>query len=220
MQQRYWARSMLGWPTVHQAEPNVAHDSLVLLEKKGYCKLLVTQNVDRLHQKAGQVNVIDLHGRLDQVICLDCRQVFDRQFIQQKLQALNPHVPTETVQTETSRLAPDGDAEVENNLIASLKIPDCDRCSGTLKPNVVFYGGTVGKALVQSIYDTLDSVDGLIIVGSSMMVFSSYRFCRRAYELGIPMAAVNKGTTRADNMLSLKIDQLCQPVLRQLLAKI
>ncbi len=200
--QRYWAGSMVGWPTVSAAEPNAAHRSLASLERKGFCSLLVTQNVDRLHQRAGHQNVIDLHGRIDKVRCLNCDHTYSRAAIQDQLVTLNPKI-----EFENSQIAPDGDADISYK---SFNTPQCESCDGMLKPEVVFYGGTVDKKLVETIYGSLKSKSALMIVGSSLMVFSAYRFCRRAYELDIPIIAINRGQTRADELLSLKLDQDCQ----------
>jgi NAD-dependent SIR2 family protein deacetylase len=201
---RYWARSYAGWPTVNAAKPNASHYALASLEKKGYCQLLVTQNIDRLHQKAGHQNVIDLHGRLDQVNCLSCESVFDRQDVQTQLTRLNPNFP----QLEHIA-APDGDADIENSLVDKIVIKDCPTCQGMLKPDVVFYGGTVDRVIVNSIYEKLNHIDAVIVVGSSLMVFSSFRFCRKANELSVPVVAINQGKTRADDFLELKVSEFC-----------
>jgi NAD-dependent SIR2 family protein deacetylase len=209
---RYWARSIIGWPAVYTAQTSVAHQSLAKLEQQGFCQLLVTQNVDRLHQRAGHKNVIDLHGRLDQVICLRCGQLTDRELMQTRLLGLNAQLAI----TAPAELAPDGDADVADELANQLKIPACEQCDGTLKPNVVFYGGTVDTTIVQSIYSALDNIDGLLVIGSSLMVFSSFRFCRRANEMNIPIAAINRGITRADEFLSLKLNEDCEQPLLEL----
>ncbi|MFT5100357.1 MAG: NAD-dependent SIR2 family protein deacetylase [Candidatus Azotimanducaceae bacterium] len=201
---RYWARSYAGWPMVNAAKPNASHYALASLEKKGYCQLLVTQNIDRLHQKAGHQNVIDLHGRLDKVSCLNCESVFDRQDVQSQLARLNPTFP----QSEPIA-APDGDAYIENSLVDQIVIQDCPACQGMLKPEVVFYGGTVDRVIVNSIYKKLSLIDAVLVVGSSLMVFSSFRFCRKANEISVPVAAVNQGKTRADDFLDLKVSESC-----------
>ena len=149
----------------------------------------MTQNVDRLHQKAGSRQVIDLHGRLDQVICLKCHRREDRERLQARLKALNPFLQ------ETGQTAPDGDADVEDHQVPLVIVPDCETCAGTLKPEVVFFGGNVNREIVQHIYSELDEADGLLIVGSSLKVFSGYRFCRYAAERGLPIASINPGVT-------------------------
>jgi NAD-dependent SIR2 family protein deacetylase len=208
---RYWARSLAGWPAVSQAQPNAAHKTLVSMEGRGQIPLLVTQNVDRLHQRAGHQQVIDLHGRLDQVTCLTCDAKSSRDVMQLRLLALNNiDVPT------TTRLAPDGDADVEEQLTQTLHIPTCEICGGTLKPDVVFFGGAVPKNTVESIYAALTQVDGMLVVGSSLTVFSGFRFCREAHKQGLPIAAINQGTTRADDLFSLKIEADCVSTLNDL----
>lgn len=208
---RYWARSLAGWPAVHMARPNDAHRALAAMEARQQIPLLVTQNVDRLHQKAGQKHVIDLHGRLDQVICLDCHQVSEREAMQQRLLLLNALTPPEAL-----ALAPDGDADVDEQLIRDLQVPDCERCTGILKPNVVFFGGAVSKLIVEAITSQLDQVDGLLIVGSSLSVFSGFRFCRLAHRNSVPIAAINQGKTRADDLFSVKLEADCSAALAEL----
>ena len=208
---RYWARSLAGWPAVHMARPNDAHRALAAMEARQQIPLLVTQNVDRLHQKAGQKHVIDLHGRLDQVICLDCHQVSEREVMQQRLLLLNALTPPEAL-----ALAPDGDADVDEQLIRDLLVPDCERCNGILKPNVVFFGGAVSKLIVEAITSQLDQVDGLLIVGSSLSVFSGFRFCRLAHRNSVPIAAINQGKTRADDLFSVKLEADCSAALAEL----
>lgn len=205
---RYWARSLAGWPAVAQAEPNACHRSIAEIEKMNLCSLLVTQNVDRLHQRGGHQNVIDLHGRLDQVHCLDCRDEISREDMQERLFRLNPEL-----EFNSTQLAPDGDADVPDHLIDTIALPDCDHCGGLLKPSVIFYGGSVAKETVNKIFSAIDSARGVLVLGSSLMVFSSYRFCRQAARRGVPLTIVNSGTTRADELASLKINALCEQLL-------
>lgn len=204
---RYWARSFRGWPNVNTASPNIAHRALAECESKGYVTTLVTQNIDRLHQKAGHRKVIDLHGRLDEVICMDCGTSTPRAIIQGQLEQLNPHF--EEFQRQQLRIAPDGDADVSAELVARVRVPDCLHCGGVLKPNVVFYGGSVHKEKVNYLYERLQQASALLVVGSSLMVYSSFRFCKFAQEKNIPMACVNQGLTRADAMYQLKVDADC-----------
>lgn len=211
--QRYWARSFGGWPNVGNARPNPAHRALARMEALGYVSTLVTQNIDRLHQKAGHKRVIDLHGRLDQVVCMDCGALTPRDEIQQWLWQHNPHM--EDIKVE---LAPDGDAHVADELIREVKVPGCSRCDGLLKPNVVFYGGSVDKEVVNYLYSKLLESEAVLVVGSSMMVYSSFRFCRLAADHGIPIAAINQGLTRADGLLQLKVSRDCGAVLKKLSA--
>jgi len=208
---RYWARSLAGWPMVSLAQPNAAHQALAAMEARDQISMLVTQNVDRLHQQAGHQNVIDLHGRLDQVICLTCQQVIERDTMQQRLLLINGISAPVALEH-----APDGDAEVEEQLTRELKVPDCERCGGLLKPNVVFFGGAVPKTTVENIFSQLDQADGLLIVGSSLTVFSGFRFCRHAYRNGLPIAAINQGKTRADGLFSIKLEADCVATLAAL----
>ena len=208
---RYWARSLAGWPMVSLAQPNAAHQALAAMEARDQISMLVTQNVDRLHQQAGHQNVIDLHGRLDQVICLTCQQVIERDTMQQRLLLINGISAPVALEH-----APDGDAEVEEQLTRELKVPDCERCGGLLKPNVVFFGGAVPKTTVENIFSQLDQADGLLIVGSSLTVFSGFRFCHHAYRNGLPIAAINQGKTRADGLFSIKLEADCVATLAAL----
>lgn len=208
---RYWARSFRGWPTVSKAQPNSAHRALAVLEDRGYISTLVTQNIDRLHQKAGHREVVDLHGRLDEVVCMDCATTTSRSEVQDRLERLNPHF--DELERQALVLAPDGDADVSQELVAQVVVPDCPNCSGMLKPNVVFYGGSVRKEKVNYLYERLQQASAVLVVGSSLMVYSSFRFCKFAREQKIPIACVNKGLTRADAMYQLKVDAECGPAL-------
>ena len=214
---RYWARSFVGWPPVRDARPNAAHRALAAMESAGLVSLLVTQNVDRLHQKAGHSQVIDLHGRLDQVVCLRCEHVSTRGEIQDQLTVLNPQF-NESV--ENRRRAPDGDADVDERAIDSFQIPDCRYCAGVLKPKVVFFGDSVSRDLVACINTQLETSAGLLVVGSSLMVFSGYRFCRHAAGLGIPIACINPGKTRADDLIQLKLQMDCGKALSELVTAV
>lgn len=212
---RYWARSAVGWPAVWSARPNSAHTALAKLEKAGFARLLVTQNVDRLHQLAGHQNVIDLHGRLDQAVCLRCGETEAREQIQVRLLDENPVLAQNSIE-----LAPDGDAHVEERLTKNLTEPVCLICGGVLMPDVVFFGGTVPRERVEAVNQTLEQADGLLIIGSSLMVYSGFRFCKTAFELGLTLAAVNQGQTRADELLSFKLEQDCQTALKTLVNQI
>jgi len=201
---RYWARSMIGWRAFRQAEPNSVHVALTTLERSGRLSLLVTQNVDGLHQRAGHQSVVDLHGRLDTVICLACGSRTQRQRHQQRLEELNPDWLSHSAAT-----APDGDADLDAVDFSNFQIPDCQRCGGMLKPDVVFFGETVPRNRVELAMAALHRSDAMLVLGSSLMVYSGFRFARTAAERGIPIAAVNLGTTRADPLLSLKINAPC-----------
>ncbi|MDA8590310.1 NAD-dependent protein deacetylase [Luminiphilus sp.] len=197
---RYWARSMVGWPGVEKALPNVHHTALATLERIGKISTLITQNVDRLHQKAGSQRVIDLHGRLDRVVCLSCGQHEARAALQARLLATNPFV------VNYSQIArPDGDADVPDHFVAQTQEPVCTSCGGVLMPDVVFFGGTVPKPRVDACVNALNNSTGLLVVGSSLQVYSGFRFCRMAEKLRMPIIIVNEGDTRADDIATLKV---------------
>jgi NAD-dependent SIR2 family protein deacetylase len=209
LRRRYWARSFVGFERVHRAQPSGAHHALARLEQLGLSRLLVTQNVDGLHQKAGSTNVIDLHGQLAFVECLTCRERFERAPMQALLLERNPWLSS-AVATGTT---PDGDAELAPGTWEGMVVPSCDRCGGVLKPAVVFFGENVPRARIDDAYAALAAADALLVVGSSLMVFSGYRFARRAAELGKPLVVVNSGTTRADALASLKVHGECGALL-------
>ncbi len=209
--QRYWIRSFAGWPAVREALPNQAHRCLADLERRGIVQLLVTQNVDQLHHKAEHQRIVELHGRLDQVICLDCGDLSTRQDMQLRLSTLNPGLSEQAV-----TIAPDGDAEVSTESV-KIRIPECRRCGGVLKPNVVFFGGAVPRYIVNTTVESIDSADGVLVVGSSLTVFSAFRFCRHAHRTNKPIAIINRGITRADDLATLKLDGDCQQTFVRLL---
>lgn len=213
VRRRYWARSLLGWPRLRDAEPNGAHRALAALEQGGWLHHLVTQNVDGLHQRAGQRRVIDLHGRLDTVECLDCGRTLPREDMQAELSVLNPGLSALAAAT-----APDGDADLGDVDYDSFRVPACHGCGGLLKPAVVFFGEQVPKPRVEAALARLAEADALLVVGSSLMVWSGYRFVRAARAAGQPVAAINLGRTRADAELDLKIEAPCAEALAQLLA--
>jgi NAD-dependent SIR2 family protein deacetylase len=209
---RYWARSLVGWKRMSGARPNDAHRSLATLERDGRIEQLVTQNVDGLHQAAGSQNVIDLHGRVDVVRCMSCEQRSPRRLLQPDLTARNPGF---------ARLdafdAPDGDADLDGIDFAAFDVPACAACGGLLKPDVVFFGESVPKERVQRAMAALERADAMLIVGSSLMVYSGYRFADAMAQAGKPIAAVNLGKTRADGLLALKIMDSCADALSFLL---
>jgi NAD-dependent SIR2 family protein deacetylase len=209
---RYWARSLVGWARVSAARPTAAHLALAALERKGAVSSLVTQNVDGLHQKAGSEAVIDLHGRLDTVRCLDCGDKVSRAALQTDLISRNPRwVGADGVS------APDGDAQLEGPF-DDFDVPGCAACGGVLKPDVVFFGENVPKARVADCYAALEGSDALLVVGSSLMVFSGYRFCLAAREMGKPLALVNRGRTRADDLAHVKEEGDCGEILSGLVS--
>lgn len=210
---RYWARSMLGFPVISSAVPNRAHYAVSALEQSGALSLLVTQNVDGLHRRAGSERVIDLHGRIDQVICLGCRAVTSRAALQAELALQNPEFAS-----AAATVKPDGDAELDGVDYDRFELVDCASCGGMLKPHVVFFGENVPPERVLEAMSALERSRLLLIVGSSLMVFSGYRFARAASRLGVPIAIVNRGTTRADELATLKISGGVADVLAEISA--
>lgn len=206
---RYWSRSLLGWPRVAAASPNDTHRVLAELERMGLVHQIVTQNVDGLHQRAGSRRVIDLHGRLDRALCLHCSRVMPRARMQQMLASANPRRTDEPM----AQTAPDGDAHLALSDTCDFAVPPCPVCGGTLKPAVVFFGENVPRARVERAFGRLRESRGLLVLGSSLSVYSGYRFCVRASEQGIPIAILNRGSTRADALATLRIDQDCAPLL-------
>ena len=209
---RYWARSLVGWRRFGRARPNDAHRALAALERQGRVGILVTQNVDRLHQAAGSSNVVDLHGRLDLVRCMGCERRLPREELQQELLRRNP----DWIDLD-AREAPDGDADLEGLDFSGFDVPGCAACGGLLKPDVVFYGESVPKERVATAMQAIRDADAMLVVGTSLMVYSGYRFAREAAAAGIPIATVNLGRTRADDLISLKVAQSCSTALAFLL---
>jgi NAD-dependent SIR2 family protein deacetylase len=205
---RYWARSLVGWRRLRAARPNDAHRALASLEHRGRIEQLVTQNVDGLHQAAGSRCVIDLHGRIDVVRCMQCEGRHPREQFQAELTRRNPRFAS-----LDAFEAPDGDAELENVAFDAFDVPPCERCSGLLKPDVVFFGEGVPRERVGSAMAALEMSDAMLIVGSSLMVYSGYRFAKAMADLGKPIAAINLGRTRADDLLTLKLEHRCADAL-------
>jgi NAD-dependent SIR2 family protein deacetylase len=212
--QRYWARSLVGWRRMRAAAPNDAHRSLAQLERLGRVECLVTQNVDGLHQRAGSRNVVDLHGRVDVVRCLGCEGRRPREAMQAELVARNPGFAA-----FDAGQAPDGDADLEGIDFSRFDVPACEVCGGLLKPDVVFFGESVPRDRVALAMAAADRADALLVVGSSLMVLSGYRFARAMAAAGKPLAAVNLGRTRADDLLTLKIEETCAAALAFLLER-
>ena len=197
---RYWARAYAGWPRFTAASPGAAHRAVAAWEATGTLSRLVTQNVDGLHQRAGSRTVIDLHGRLETVICLGCGDRTSRPALQVVMADANPGW------LAIATAAPDGDADIEASAIASFDAPRCARCGGLLKPDVVFFGENVPAERVDAARDALAQADALLVAGSSLMVYSGFRFVRLAHEAGLPIAIVNRGRTRGDDLADLKIE--------------
>ncbi len=215
VRQRYWARSLVGWRYFGQADPNPAHLGFTELERAGRIELLVTQNVDDLHQRAGQKRLLALHGGIDRIRCMDCKAFLRRDAFQRDLLALNPgyaHLDAD--------VAPDGDADVQEVDFSDFRVPECEQCGGILKPDAVFYGESVPRERHRRADEALRASDAVLVAGSSLMVYSSFRFARQAAELGKPIAAINLGRTRADDLLSLKIAAPVEDVIPRLTDKL
>lgn len=207
--QRYWARAMLGWPRIRASQPNSAHLALARLQASGTISGLITQNVDALHSKAGSSDVIELHGSLQGVRCLDCQQRLDRAEVQHTLLAQNPYLAgVDAVQ------APDGDTLLDPAFEASFKVPHCPYCAGErLKPDVVFFGENVAPQTASDAMSAVERAAGLLVVGSSLMAWSAFRLCKAMAERDRPVVAINYGKTRADELLALKIEEPCETLL-------
>jgi len=197
---RYWARAFAGWPRFTAAEPGAAHHALASWERAGSVAQLITQNVDGLHQRAGHRDVIDLHGRLDVVVCLTCRDRTSRASVQDAMAAANAQWNAAAV------AAPDGDADIETAAIESFEPPRCQQCGGLLKPDVVFFGENVPNARYENARDAVAAADAILVAGSSLMVYSGFRFVKQAHDAGLPIAIVNRGRTRGDELATLKIE--------------
>ncbi len=208
VRQRYWARSLIGWQHFGRARPNGAHRSLARLEASGRVELLVTQNVDGLHAAAGSREVVDLHGRLDVVRCMACGHRLRRADLQVELAERNPGWAALDAQ-----VAPDGDVDLVVDDFSGFDVPPCARCGGILKPDVVFYGENVPRERVEAAFDALRRADAMLVAGTSLMVWSGYRFAEAAAAAGKPIAAINLGKTRADHLLALKVEQGCSEAL-------
>lgn len=201
VRRRYWARSFVGWPRMAEARPNRAHRALAAMEQAGVLRGIITQNVDRLHHSAGSQRVIELHGALAEVRCMDCSHIESRHSLQARLAALNPDWSVHGVEQ-----APDGDAELAGEMVQRFRVPGCVACSGPLKPHVVFFGENVPRPVVDRAWALLDEAEVLLVVGSSLTVFSGFRFVRRAAERNLPVAILNLGPTRGDALAQLRVD--------------
>ena len=198
--QRYWARALVGFRALQEARPNAAHASLARLEALGKVSGVITQNVDGLHQRAGSRRVIDLHGRADRVRCMGCGARRMRDDLHAELADRNPRW-----QQVGARAGPDGDADLEADF-SGFRVPGCTRCGdGIYKPDVVFFGDSVPRGTVEDAFALLGECDALLVVGSSLMVFSGFRFARAAAKEGRPIACLNLGRTRADDLYALKV---------------
>ncbi|WP_024447944.1 NAD-dependent protein deacetylase [Mycolicibacterium iranicum] len=209
--QRYWARNHLGWRHMDRTQPNAGHRALAALERAGVVCGLITQNVDLLHSKAGSDKVIDLHGTYARVICLDCAFTMTRAALADLLDEANPGFAERAAAVGGIAVAPDADAVVADT--ASFRVVDCPRCGGMLKPDIVYFGESVPKDRVDEAYSLVDAADALLVAGSSLTVYSGYRFVRHAAAAAMPVAIINRGSTRGDDLATVKIDNGCSPML-------
>jgi len=208
IQRRYWARSMVGWRMMSGAAPNAGHRALAALGADNRIGSILTQNVDGLHTQAGSRDVLELHGNIHHVTCLGCGANFTRAALQVQLEADNPGLGQVLAQP-----LPDGDAEIDPDAVTGFTAPACVHCGGMLMPDVVFFGDNVPAARTAAALARMEAADALLVVGSSLMVYSGFRFCRLAEAAGKPIAALNLGRTRADDMLTLKIEASAERVL-------
>jgi NAD-dependent SIR2 family protein deacetylase len=206
-QQRYWARSHVGWQRMRTARPNAGHHALATMERQGRVSAVITQNVDGLHQQAGSQVVVDLHGRIADVVCLSCRDRTSRLALHQRLSALNPRFGADL--DVTSR--PDGDVELDD--VSGFRLAGCAGCGGPLKPDVVFFGENVPRDRVQRCYALVERARVLLVAGSSLTVMSGLRFVRHAHKAGIPVVIVNRGGTRGDALATVRLDAGCSETL-------
>jgi NAD-dependent SIR2 family protein deacetylase len=212
---RYWARSSVGWPVTARARPNDGHRALARLERRGLLTGVLTQNVDGLHQQGGSRRVLELHGSLASVICLDCGARSARADLQARMRAANPHF-----HAQADDVAPDGDVEIPDAWTRHFVVPACRACGGVLKPDVVFFGENVPRERVERAWARVDAAQALLVAGSSLSVFSGYRFVRRAREQGKPVAIVNDGPTRGDPDATVRLHARLGAVLPSLAARL
>ncbi|TFV58473.1 NAD-dependent protein deacetylase [Mycobacterium sp. PS03-16] len=208
---RYWARNHVGWRHMAATLPNAGHRALAALERTGVVSGLITQNVDLLHTKAGSRHVIDLHGTYAQVLCLDCGHTMSRARLADLLEAANPGFLERAEAVGGIAVAPDADAMIDDT--DRFRIVDCPVCGGMLKPDIVYFGESVPKERVERAYALVDDADVLLVAGSSLTVFSGYRFVRHAVAHQMPVAIINRGPTRGDDLATVKLDNGCSPML-------
>jgi len=208
---RYWARSFIGWPRMRSASPNDGHRAVAQLEAAGLVTAVITQNVDGLHSAAGTQTVVDLHGRLSRVMCLTCQQRFDREQIHAALTDRNRSWAPRVL-----HINPDGDVDVPAEDLDSFSMMGCPECAGPLKPDVVYFGETVPAPRVEESMALLDRASCLLVLGSSLTVYSGRRFVLRAARQDIPVAIVNQGPTRGDEFATVKVEAPLGSTLRAL----
>jgi NAD-dependent SIR2 family protein deacetylase len=216
--QRYWARNQVGWRHMDETLPNAGHRAVATLERDGVVSGVITQNVDLLHTKAGSRNVINLHGTYARVVCLSCGDSMTRAALGDKLDALNPGFVERAEAVGGLAVAPDADAVVTET--DTFRYLDCPSCGGMLKPDIVYFGESVPKNVVEQAFSLIDAADALLVAGSSLTVFSGYRFVRHAAARGIPVAIVNRGPTRGDDLATVKVDGGCSELLTLLVEEL
>ena len=209
--QRYWARNHLGWRHMAQTMPNAGHRAVATLERDGVATGVITQNVDLLHTKAGSRNVINLHGTYARVVCLNCGHTMSRATLAEQLEAANPGFAERAERLGGLAVAPDADAVVTDT--DSFRFVDCPACAGMLKPDIVYFGENVRKEVVDQAYSLVDESDAVLVAGSSLTVFSGYRFVRHAAARDIPIAIINRGPTRGDDLATVKVHGGCSELL-------
>lgn len=213
--QRYWARSQIGWRLLGDAAPNAGHRAVAALEAQGWLEGVVTQNVDGLHQAGGAREVVELHGNIARVACLGCRARSSRAELDSRLRAANPHW-----EAVVRAVNPDGDVDLADADVSGFRVVDCLQCGGLLKPDVVFFGENVPPPTVEHCYGLVERARSLVVLGSSLAVMSGLRFVRRAVSRGKPVAIVNQGVTRGDDLATLKVDAPLGIVLPQVVANV
>lgn len=221
VRQRYWARNFIAWPKFYNFQPNATHKALARMEREGRCSAIVTQNVDRLHHKAGSKNIIEMHGSGYTVICIGnvgdnnvnnkCDYRIDRHEFQNYLNTMNT-----VVLDESDIIRPDGDVDIPLDYINNFQIPTCPKCGGNLKPEIVFFGDNVPRERIDRIATLICSSDGLLVLGSSLLVFSGYRIVLHSFDLSLPIAIVNIGATRGDEKATIKLSAKCGDIIPKL----
>ena len=201
VRRRYWARAFVGWDRFRAARPGPAHLATARLESRGVVDAVITQNVDRLHHAAGSRRVTELHGALAEVVCLGCGALEDRDRLQERLREANPGFDD-----AAGAMTPDGDADLSDAQVAGFQVPGCVACGGVIKPRVVFFGDSVPRPVVEEAYARVDAAGALLVAGTSLAVFSGYRFLVRAADRGIPIVIVNRGPVRGEERATLKLE--------------
>lgn len=208
LRQRYWARSYVGWPGYSKIQPSKNHYIVANLEKSGVLHWLITQNVDHLHNRAGSLKVTELHGSLYSVRCLSCKMRIPRVDYQRQMEEMNQHWSVQSFERAT-----DGDVILTDDQVKGFQVPSCTSCGGSMMPKIVFFGDNVSKSKVEFLYEKVNQSDSILVLGSSLQVYSGYRFVLRAADQGKPIAIVNIGETRADKLASLKLNVKCGDIL-------